>query len=249
MTTHVIASRDEWLEARRDLLAAEKDLTRRGDEVARLRRQLPWVRVEKDYVFEGPDGAGLARRPVRRPHPARRAAIHAGAGLGAGLQELLLHGRPYRRHARASGAARHRLRRDLARAVRRNRALPPPHGLAVPWVSSHGNDFNRDFRRHRSRRSEIASGAADYNFGGPPLGRRDCRASACSAKDEAGEVFHTYSTYGRGVEVMMGTYRMLDLTPKGRDEDGRPPMAWVRHHDRYETAAGAGRHLLLLGGS
>lgn len=110
-------------------------------------------------------------------------------------------------------------------------------GWKFPWVSSSGNDFNRDFRVSFTA-DEIANSTADYNFGGSPAGEEMPGVSAFY-KDE-GEVFHTYSTYGRGVEVMMHTYRLLDLTPKGRDEHGpRSGMAWVRHHDRYEPAPAA----------
>ena len=108
-------------------------------------------------------------------------------------------------------------------------------GWRFPWVSSHGTTFNRDFHVTFTA-EERASGTADYNFGGRPPGEEMPGVSAFW-KDDAGEVFHTYSTYGRGVEVMMHTYRLLDLTPKGRDEDALDfTMAWVRHHDRYEPA-------------
>ena len=106
-------------------------------------------------------------------------------------------------------------------------------GWKFPWISSHGTDFNRDFHVSFTA-DEVANGKADYNFGGTPAGEEMPGVSAFW-KDEAGEVFHTYSTYGRGVEVMMHTYRLLDLTPRGRDEDGlRFTTEWVRHHDRYD---------------
>jgi predicted dithiol-disulfide oxidoreductase (DUF899 family) len=108
-------------------------------------------------------------------------------------------------------------------------------GWKFPWVSSHGTSFNQDFHVSFTA-DELASGKADYNFGSKPPGEEMPGVSAFY-KDDSGEVFHTYSTYGRGVEVMMHTYRLLDLTPKGRDEDGLDfTMAWVRHHDRYEQA-------------
>ena len=131
MTTHAIVSREKWLEARRDLLAAEKDLTHRSDQVAELRRKLPWVRVEKPYVFEGPNGkvsladlfAGRSQLLVQH--------FMLAPGWKRRLQELFLHGRPHRRHDRASGAARCHLRCDLACALQRDRALPPTDGLAL----------------------------------------------------------------------------------------------------------------------
>ena len=108
-------------------------------------------------------------------------------------------------------------------------------GWKFPWVSSHGTTFNQDFHVSFTA-DELANGKADYNFGSKPPGEEMPGVSAFY-KDDAGEVFHTYSTYGRGVEVMMHTYRLLDLTAKGRDEDGLDfTMAWVRHHDRYESA-------------
>jgi predicted dithiol-disulfide oxidoreductase (DUF899 family) len=112
-------------------------------------------------------------------------------------------------------------------------------GWQFRWVSSHGTDFNRDFHVSFTA-DERASGKADYNFGARPAGEEMPGVSAFW-KDDSGEVFLTYSTYGRGVEVMMHTYRLLDLTAKGRDEDELGfTMEWVRHHDRYETAPAAG---------
>ena len=128
MTTYAIASRDTWLDARRDLLAAEKDLTRRADEVTRLRQALPWVKVEKVYEFEGSQGP-LNQRPLRWSLAAYRAAFYAGRWLGSGLQELLLYGRSYRQHDGPSRTSRHRDGGNLTGAVCRNRAFPQAHGL------------------------------------------------------------------------------------------------------------------------
>jgi predicted dithiol-disulfide oxidoreductase (DUF899 family) len=110
-------------------------------------------------------------------------------------------------------------------------------GWRFNWVSSNANSFNHDFRVSFTP-EQIASGRVDYNFGGSPHRGEELPGVSVFMKDEAGAVFHTYSTYGRGVEVMMGTYRMLDLTPKGRAEEGlSQTMQWVRHHDRYEQDA------------
>jgi predicted dithiol-disulfide oxidoreductase (DUF899 family) len=110
-------------------------------------------------------------------------------------------------------------------------------GWQFKWVSSNGNDFNYDF--HVSfKPEEQATGAVNYNYTMQPFPAEEAPGISLFYKNDAGEVFHTYSTYGRGVEVMMGTYNMLDLTPKGRDEhDGFYKMDWVRHHDRYESAS------------
>ena len=131
MTTHMTATRDVWLEARRDLLAAEKDLTRRSDQIAQLRRQLPWVRINKEYSFDGP----LGRQTLADLFDGRRQLIvqhfMLTPGADAGLSKLFLHGRSYRRHDPAPRASRRHIRRHLTRTVHRDRPLSPEDGLAV----------------------------------------------------------------------------------------------------------------------
>ena len=231
MTTHIIASRNEWLDARRDLLAAEKDLTRRGDEVTRLRRQMPWVRVEKSYVFEGPDGAVT----LADLFAGRSQLIVQQFMLAPGWEQGCKSCSYMADHTDAM--AIHLAHRDvtmvaISRApfveIERFRARM---GWQFPWVSSHDNDFNYDYGVSFTP-DDVANGALNYNFGKPAF-RDELPGVSVFATDDAGAVFHTYSTYGRGVEVMMGTYRMLDLVPKGRDEHGHN-MSWVCHHDRYE---------------
>lgn len=113
-------------------------------------------------------------------------------------------------------------------------------GWKFKWLSSHGSSFNYDFRVSFTP-DEAAKGSQAYNYGTSHYGQEELPGVSVFFKDDNGEVFHTYSTYGRGVDVMMGTYRMLDLTPKGRDETGEATrMGWVRHHDRYEPAKTAG---------
>lgn len=235
MTTHVTASRNDWLEARLDLLAAEKDLTRRSDEVARLRQALPWVRVEKNYVFDGPDG----RETLADLFDGRSQLIVQQFMLAPGWEQGCKNCSFMADHT--DGMTVHLAHRDatmvavsrapLAEIERFRRRM----GWQFKWVSSHGTDFNYDFGVSFTP-DEIAKGELNYNYGRFPRGIEELPGVSVFATDNAGSVFHTYSTYGRGVEVMMGTYRMLDLTPKGRDEDGRN-MAWVRHHDRYEPEA------------
>jgi predicted dithiol-disulfide oxidoreductase (DUF899 family) len=237
MTTHTVLTREKWLEARLDLLAAEKDLTRRSDEVARLRRQLPWVRVDKEYTFEGHDG----RVTLARLFDGRRQLLVQHLMLAPGWEQACKSCSYMADHT--DGAIVHLAQRDVTFVAVSRAPLSEIErfrqrmGWKFTWVSSHGNDFNRDFHVSFTA-DEMANGTADYNFGGTPVGEEMPGISAFW-KDTAGEVFHTYSTYGRGVEVMMHTYRLLDLTAKGRDEDGlRFTMEWVRHHDRYEAAAG-----------
>jgi predicted dithiol-disulfide oxidoreductase (DUF899 family) len=234
MTTHVIATRDQWLDARRDLLAAEKDLTHRSDEVARLRRLMPWFPVTKNYVFEGPDG----HVTLSELFDGRSQLIVQHFMLGPGWEQGCKSCSYMADHT--DGMSIHLAHRDatmvaisrapLAEIARFRRRM----GWKFKWVSSYDTEFNYDFGVSFTT-DEIAKGDLNYNYGKWSLKGEEWPGVSVFAKDEAGSVFHTYSTYGRGVEVMMGTYRMLDLTPKGRDEhDGVYKMDWVRHHDRYE---------------
>jgi predicted dithiol-disulfide oxidoreductase (DUF899 family) len=234
MTTHTIVTREKWLEARLDLLAAEKDLTRRSDEVARLRRQLPWVRVEKNYVFEGPDG----RETLVDLFDGRSQLIVQQFMLAPGWEQGCKSCSFMADHT--DGMTVHLAHRDATMAAISRAPIGEIErfrrrmGWQFRWVSSYGTDFNYDFGVSFTP-EERAKGKINYNFGDRRLVGEEWPGVSVFAKDDAGNVFHTYSSYGRGVEVMMGTYRMLDLTPKGRDETGNAArMGWVRHHDRYE---------------
>jgi predicted dithiol-disulfide oxidoreductase (DUF899 family) len=236
MTMHTVVTHDKWLEARRDLLAAEKDLTRRSDQVAQLRRQLPWVKVEKDYVFEGPDGhQSLAelfdgRHQLLVQHFMLAPGAEEGCKSCSYMADHTDGMLPHLEHRDTTFVAISRA--PYAEIVRFKRRM----GWKFRWLSSHGTTFNYDFGVSFTP-DEAARGSQAYNYGTSHYGREELPGVSAFFKDDAGEVFNTYSTYGRGVDVMMGTYRMLDLTPKGRDEDGLAhPMAWVRHHDRYEPA-------------
>lgn len=232
MTAHMTVTREQWLEARRDLLAAEKDLTRRSDEVARLRRQLPWVRVDKNYVFEGPDGP----LTLADLFDGRSQLIVQHFMLAPGWEQgckncsyMADHTDPMTVHLEHRDVTMVAISRAPIAEIERFRHRM---GWQFKWVSSYGTDFNYDFRVSFTP-DEIAKGGLNFNYGKWPLKGEEWPGVSVFYKDQVGDLFHTYSTYGRGVEVMMGTYRMLDLTPKGRDEGGRN-MAWVHHHDRYE---------------
>jgi predicted dithiol-disulfide oxidoreductase (DUF899 family) len=237
MTTHITATREKWLEARLDLLAAEKDLARRSDDVARLRRQLPWVPVDKEYVFDGPEG----RQTLSELFNGRCQLLVQHFMLKPGAEEGCKGCSYMADHV--DGMTVHLAHRDvtfvaisrapLAQIERFRRRM----GWGFKWVSSHGTDFNYDFGVSFTP-DEVAKGRINYNYGTWPHIGEEWPGVSAFYKDDAGDVFHTYSTYGRGVEVMMGTYRMLDLMPKGRDEpEVGHKMAWVRHHDRYEQEA------------
>ena len=231
-TIRPLTTREEWLTARKALLEREKELTRLGDEVARERRALPWVRMEKNYLFDTPEG----RRPLADLFDGRHQLVMEHFMLAPGWEQgckscsyMADHTDPTLIHLAQRDTAFIAVSRAPLAEIERFRQRM---GWRFRWVSSNGTDFNRDFGVTFTA-DEIARGAADYNYGGTP-GGEEMPGISVFYKDESGAVFHTYSTYGRGVELMMHTYRLLDLTPKGRDEQGRA-MAWVRHHDRYET--------------
>lgn len=228
-----VVSRGAWLQARRQFLVKEKELTRLRDEIARERRALPWVRIEKDYVFDAPGG----KRTLAELFDGRRQLLVQHFMLGPGWEQGCPSCSFMADHT--DGMTVHLAQRDvtfvaisrapLADIERFRRRM----GWRFKWVSSHGSDFNFDFGVSFTP-EEVARGAVDYNYGRWPFALEELPGISAFYQDEAGAVFHTYSTYGRGVEAMMGTYSLLDLMPKGRDERDVPnKMEWVRHHDRY----------------
>ena len=231
-----VVSPEKWLAARRELLREEKELTRLRDRVARLRRELPRVRVTKPYTFDSPGGrVSLAdlfegRSQLIVQH------FMLGAGWGEGCQAcsfMLDHINPTVPHLNA---------RDVSFAAISHGPLAEilpfkaRMGWAVNWVSSHDTDFNFDFHVSFTEK-ELAGGTVDYNYTHQPFPCEEAPGLSVFARDAAGAVYHTYSTYGRGVEVVMGTYNLLDLVPKGRDEDAEAPSKWMRLHDSYEHVA------------
>lgn len=228
---HALVSRDEWLTARRDFLKAEKELTHLRDKVAQQRRALPWVRMDKDYVFDTLDGP----RTLAELFDGRSQLLLQHFMFGPGWKQGCPSCSFMADHT--DGANLHLSHHDvtvvavsrapLAEIERYRQRM----GWQFPWVSSHGTSFNYDFRVSFTP-EEIASGHIDYNFGEWDETGEEWPGVSTFIKDEAGDVFHTYSTFGRGVEVMMHTYALLDLTPKGRNEvEG---MDWLRHHDLYK---------------
>jgi len=236
--SHPIVSRDQWVAARTKLLTREKELTRLRDQIARERRALPWTRVEKRYVFDAPEG----RRTLADLFDGRRQLLVQHFMLapqwGQGCKSCSYMA------DHNDGANLHLAQRDVTLlAVSRAplaeiESFRKRMGWQFKWVSSYGSDFNPDFGVTFTA-DEISEGRARYNFDRQPPGE-EMPGISVFYKDDSGDVFHTYSTYGRGVEVMMHAYNLLDLTPKGRDEDDLNfTMEWVRHHDRYETAQAA----------
>lgn len=231
-TRHAVATRDEWLKARISLLAAEKELTHRHDELARQRRELPWERVGKNYVFDGPDGA----ETLADLFAGRSQLIVYHFMLGPAWEEGCKSCSFLADHFDATQI--HLAHRDVTFAVisraamQRIRAFQTRMGWQFHWVSAFGNDFNRDYGVYFTK--EELAGEVNYNYGKQRFGSEEAPGMSVFYKDEAGEIFHTYSAYGRGLDAIIGTYRLLDLVPKGRDEDGLAfTMSWVRHHDKY----------------
>jgi predicted dithiol-disulfide oxidoreductase (DUF899 family) len=233
-----IVSKDQWLAERKKLLAREKELTRLGDEIARERRALPWIRIEKDYVFEAPEG----RVALADLFDGRRQLLVQHFMFAPGWEQGCKSCSYMADHN--DGTTVHLAQRDVTFLAVSRAPLAEIErfrtrmGWQFKWVSSYGTDFNRDFGV-TFMPEEIEKGEADYNYGRAAPGE-EMPGVSVFYRDDAGQVFHTYSRYGRGVEVMMHTYNLLDLTPKGRDENGRA-MAWVRHHDRYAPSPAATR--------
>ena len=229
-----VVSKDEWLKARQELLAAEKEFNRQKDELSRRRRQLPWERIEKNYVFEGLNGpetlAGLfeGRSQLMVQHFMLAPGWAEGCKSCSFMADHIDGVRVHLAHRDLTFVAVSRA--PLAEIERFRRRM----GWQFKWVSSYGSDFNFDFHVSFTA-EEKAKGEIYYNYRVRRFTEEELPGISLFYKDEAGNVYHTYSTYERGVEAMMGAYNLLDLAPKGRDEDGLPHgMAWVRHHDKYD---------------
>ena len=229
-----IVSRDEWLGARKELLAREKELTRLRDQLAAKRRALPWVKIEKPYAFDGPDG----KETLADLFGGRSQLIIKHFMLGPGWSEGCVGCSFELDHI--DGILVHLERRDVSYVAVSRAPLPEIEafkkrmGWHVTWVSSFGSDFNFDF--HVSfKPDEIARGEGYYNYEIRKIGIDELSGRSVFYKGVNGDVFHTYSSYARGGEDLLGIYRLLDLVPKGRDETGpnHNLSDWVRHHDRY----------------
>ena len=233
---HPVVSREQWLAERKTLLVREKELTHLRDRISRERRALPWVRIEKDYSFDATEG----RHRLADLFEGRRQLLVQHFMFAPGWEQGCKSCSYMADHN--DGANVHLAQRDVTLLAVSRAPLADIQrfrqrmGWQFKWVSSHGSDFNHDFGVAFTP-EERAKGEVYYNYGMQPFQQEEAPGISVLYKDDAGDVFHTYSTYGRGVEVMMGAYNLLDLTPKGRDEDDLGyTMEWVRHHDRYEQA-------------
>ena len=228
-----VVSEAEWLKARKKLLAKEKEFTRLRDQLSTERRNLPWVKVDKRYVFDGPKG----KETLADLFEGRCQLLVQHFMLGPGWEQGCPSCSFMADHA--DGMTVHLAHRDttfvaISRApLAEIQRFRQRMGWQFKWVSSNANDFNFDFGVSFTPEEKLKN-KVTYNYGTQPFESDELPGISVFYKDDAGQVFHTYSTYRRGVEVMMGTYNLLDLTSKGRDEEPGEGMTWVRHHDRYK---------------
>jgi predicted dithiol-disulfide oxidoreductase (DUF899 family) len=229
-----VVSPAEWLAARKDLLRKEKEFNRLRDELSRQRRALPWEKVEKKYVFDGPKG----KETLADLFAGRSQLIVYHFMFGPGWKE----GCPSCSYLADGFDANvvHLGHRDTTFAVISRatlseiQAFQQRMGWRFKWLSSFGTDFNFDYQVSMSK-DEAGKGKVYYNYELTDFPSEERPGASVFYKNAAGEVFHTYSTYARGLDILLGTYNFLDMTPKGRDEGSLAhPMAWVRHHDKYE---------------
>ena len=237
MTPHKVVSHDEWIAARKAYLAEEKAFTRARDALSRKRRELPWEKVEKNYVFDTPQGKQSLADLFGGKSQLIIYHFMLGPGWEAGCPSCSYLADHF------DGTVVHLAQRDVSFVVVSRAPLSEIEtfkrrmGWRFKWVSSFGSDFNSDYQVSFTP-EEKTGGRVFYNYEfieSFPSEERPGASVFC--KNAAGEIFHTYSTYGRGLDILIGTYHFLDLAPKGRDEDGLAwSMAWVRHHDRYDGA-------------
>ena len=229
--SHPVVSPNQWQAARAALLKKEKEFTKARDALSRARRALPWEKVEKSYVFEGPNGP------------------ESLSDLFAGKSQLVVYHFMFNPADDAGcphcsfwadhydGMTAHLRQRDvsfvvISRAPRAKiAAFQQRMGWKFKWLSSGNTSFNYDYRVSFT---PADSGLPVYNFGTVVPGMGDREGLSVFTKDSSGTVFRTYSTYARGIDMINGTYQILDLVPKGRDEDPEATQSWVRHHDRYD---------------
>ncbi len=229
-----VVSEAEWLVARKDLLTREKEFNHQRDALSKARRSLPWVKIDKEYVFDGPDG----KETLSDLFDGRRQLIVYHFMFGPDWDEGCKHCSYLA--DQFDGANWHLPRRDVT-LVAISRAplskLEPYKkrmGWRFKWVSSHGNDFNLDYHVSFTKEDEVR-GKVYYNYGMGEFISDELPGLSVFYKNEDGKIFHTYSTYARGLDILVGTYNFLDLVPKGRNENPESTMDWVRRHDQYDA--------------
>jgi predicted dithiol-disulfide oxidoreductase (DUF899 family) len=232
-----VVSETEWLAARKRLLVTEKEFSRLRDALSAERRKMPWVKVDTEYVFDGPGG----KQTLADLFQGRSQLIVYHFMFGPGWSEGCPSCSFLADHF--DGANHHLPQRDVTLvAISRApfdqiEAFKKRMGWRFKWVSSFGSNFNRDF--HVSFNPEDRDqGKVEYNYQPTEFPSDEAPGLSVFYKDQAGQIFHSYSTYARGLDILLGVYNFLDFVPKGRDEEGlKFSMAWVRHHDKYANGA------------
>jgi predicted dithiol-disulfide oxidoreductase (DUF899 family) len=230
---HKVVPHSEWIAARKELLTKEKESTHLRDEISRQRRELPWEKVEKKYVFDSPNG----KETLADLFGGRSQLAVYHFMLGPGWKEGCPSCSFIADHF--DGMVTHLAARDITLTAISRATLPEIEafkkrmGWRFKWVSSNASDFNRDYQVSATK-EEAAGGPVYYNYEMQKFPSEERPGASIFYKDAAGDIFHTYSTYARGLDILLGAYNWIDLTPKGRNEEGLPhSMAWVRHHDKY----------------
>jgi predicted dithiol-disulfide oxidoreductase (DUF899 family) len=235
MTDHQVVTPEQWIEARRRLLAKEKEFTRLRDQLSRARRDLPWVRVAKHYEFDGAEGKQTL------------------AQLFGGRSQLVVYHFMFAPDWEAgckscsfwadnfNGIVPHLNQRDVTFVAISRAPLPKLQafakrlGWSFKWLSSFGSDFNYDYDVS-FKPDDLAGGKATHNYAVNTMNMSDLPGISVFFKDDDGTIFHTYSCYARGIDMLNTAYHYLDLVPKGRDEAGLPhTKAWVRLRDQYRS--------------
>ena len=233
MTDHQVVTPEEWVEARKHLLAKEKEFTRLRDQLSQARRDLPWARVTKQYAFEGPEG----KQTLAQLFAGRSQLIvyhfMFGPDWEAGCKSCSFWADNF------NGIVPHLNQRDVTFVAISRAPLPKLQAFATrlrwsfKWLSSYGSDFNYDYDVSFTP-EDLAGGSAIYNYAANRMSMPELPGISVFYKDPDGNVYHTYSCYARGLDMLNTAYHYLDLVPKGRDEAGLPhAMAWVRLRDQY----------------
>ncbi len=234
MEKHKVVSRDDWISERKKHLKKEKEFTRLRDLLSKERRELPWVKVEKEYVFDGPKGKESLADLFEGKSQLIIYHFMYGPDWDEGCPSCSFWADNY------NGIVIHLNHRDInlvavSRApLDKLEAYKKRMGWSFKWVSSYGNDFNWDYHVSFTP-EEVEKGEMFYNFGVTSFPSDEGPGISVFYKNEKGEIFHTYSCYQRGLDMLNGAYHLMDLAPKGRDEDDLPyTMAWVERHDQYK---------------
>jgi len=236
MKEHKVVSQKEWLAARKRLLVEEKKFSRLRDRLNQQRRNLPWVKVEKKYVFEGSDG----KETLAELFGSKSQLIVYHFMFGPGWKEGCAHCSFWADHYDSVNF--HIGQRDTALVVisrapwKQIAPFKKRMGWRFKWLSSNRNDFNFDFHVSFTP-AEIKSGKAIYNYAPLDMDIDEREGVSAFYRDGNGDVFHTYSSYARGIDLLNTTYNFLDLTAKGRDENPEHSQDWVRYHDQYQGAS------------